>query len=193
MNGVEIDQVTSDMRRIAKTVNFGILYGMQAFGLSRDTGMPRQEAQAFIDRYWERLPKVKEFFDTIIENGRQTGYVETLAGRRRYLPDLNATNGMRRQGAVRMAMNMPIQGTQADIIKIAMINLQRELVEQELPAKMLLQVHDELVLEVDESRLPEVARVVRTTMENAFELDVPVIADMRIGMNWEDMESYDPA
>lgn len=193
VNGVEIDQVTSDMRRIAKTVNFGILYGMQAFGLSRDTGMPRQEAQAFIDRYWERLPKVKEFFDTIIENGRQTGYVETLAGRRRYLPDLNATNGMRRQGAVRMAMNMPIQGTQADIIKIAMINLQRELVEQELPAKMLLQVHDELVLEVDESRLPEVARVVRTTMENAFELDVPVIADMRIGMNWEDMESYDPA
>jgi len=174
-------------------VNFGILYGMQAFGLSRDTGMPRQEAQAFIDRYWERLPKVKEFFDNVIEDGRKNGYVETLAGRRRYLPDLNASNGMRRQGAVRMAMNMPIQGTQADIIKIAMIDLHRELRERELPAKMLLQVHDELVLEVDESRLREVATVVRTTMENAFTLDVPVLADLRIGLNWEDMEPYEPA
>lgn len=192
VNGVSMDEVTSDMRRIAKTVNFGILYGMQAFGLSRDTGMPRAEAQAFIDRYWERLPKVKAFFDDIIESGKKNGYVETLAGRRRYLPDLNSSNGMRRQGAIRMAMNMPIQGTQADIIKLAMIDLHRELADRDLPARMLLQVHDELVLEVDETRLPEVARVVRDTMENAFELDVPVLADMRTGQNWEDMEPYDP-
>jgi DNA polymerase I len=191
VNGVEMDEVTPDMRRIAKTVNFGILYGMQAFGLSRDTGMPRAEAQAFIDRYWERLPKVKEFFDTVIENGKRTGYVETLAGRRRYLPDLNSTNGLRRQGAVRMAMNMPIQGTQADIIKIAMINLDRELKDRDLPARMLLQVHDELVLEIDESRLGDIAPVVRETMENAFTLDVPVLADMRVGLNWEDMRSYE--
>jgi DNA polymerase I len=191
VNGVEMDEVTPDMRRIAKTVNFGILYGMQAFGLSRDTGMPRAEAQAFIDRYWERLPKVKEFFDTVIENGKRTGYVETLAGRRRYLPDLNSTNGLRRQGAVRMAMNMPIQGTQADIIKIAMINLDRELKERALPARMLLQVHDELVLEIDETRLGDIAPVVRETMENAFTLDVPVLADMRVGLNWEDMRAYE--
>jgi DNA polymerase-1 len=192
VNNVSMDAVTSDMRRIAKTVNFGILYGMQAFGLSRDTGMPRAEAQDFINRYWDRLPKVKEFFDTVIENGKANGYVETLSGRRRYLPDLTSTNGMRRQGAIRMAMNMPIQGTQADIIKLAMINLRKELREQRLPAAMLLQVHDELVLEVDESRLPEIASVVRETMQDAFTLDVPVIADMRVGQNWEDMESYDP-
>lgn len=191
VNGVEMDEVTSDMRRIAKTVNFGILYGMQAFGLSRDTGMPRADAQAFIDRYWERLPKVKEFFDTVIENGKRNGYVETLAGRRRYLPDLNSTNGLRRQGAVRMAMNMPIQGTQADIIKIAMIDLDRELKTRDLPARMLLQVHDELVLEIDESRLEDIAPVVRETMEDAFTLDVPVLADLRVGQNWEDMRSYE--
>lgn len=193
VNGVEMDEVTSDMRRIAKTVNFGILYGMQAFGLSRDTGMPRADAQAFIDRYWERLPKVKAFFDGVIESGKKTGYVETLAGRRRYLPDLVASNGMRRQGAIRMAMNMPIQGTQADIIKLAMIDLHRELHERDLPARMILQVHDELVLEVDETRLSEVATLVRDTMENAVTLDVPVLVDMRVGQNWEDMEPYDPA
>ncbi len=193
VNGVEMDEVTSDMRRIAKTVNFGILYGMQAFGLSRDTGMARADAQAFIDRYWERLPKVKAFFDGVIETGKKNGYVETLAGRRRYLPDLVASNGMRRQGAIRMAMNMPIQGTQADIIKLAMIDLYRELQQRDLPAKMILQVHDELVLEVDETRLPDVATLVSDTMENAFTLDVPVVVDMRIGQNWEDMESYDPS
>jgi DNA polymerase-1 len=165
---------------------------MQAYGLSRDTGMPRGEAQAFIDRYWERLPKVKEFFDTVIEDGKKNGYVETLSGRRRYLPDLNSSNGLRRQGAVRMAMNMPIQGTQADIIKLAMISLDKALKEKSLPARMLLQVHDELVLEVDKSSLPEIATVVRDTMQDAFTLDVPVIADMRIGLNWEDMESYEP-
>lgn len=192
VNGVEMDEVTADMRRIAKTVNFGILYGMQAFGLSRDTGMPRAEAQVFIDRYWERLPKVKAFFDGVIESGKKNGYVETLAGRRRYLPDLVASNGMRRQGAIRMAMNMPIQGTQADIIKLAMIDLHRELHARDLPAKMLLQVHDELVLEVDEAHLPDVARLVRDTMEKAFTLDVPVLVDIRIGPNWGDMEDYDP-
>lgn len=191
VNGVELDDVTSEQRRIAKTVNFGLLYGMQAFGLSRDTGMPRAEAQEFINRYWERLPKVKEFFDGIIDSGKVNGYVETLAGRRRYLPDLNATNGARRQGAARMAMNMPIQGTQADIIKIAMINLNKELREQELPATMVLQVHDELVLEIDESRIDDVARTVKRTMEDAFRLDVPVIAEVRSGANWEDMAPFD--
>lgn len=188
VNDIALDDVSSDQRRIAKTVNFGILYGMQAFGLSRDTGLPRAEAQAFIDRYWERLPGVREFFDKQIQFGKDHGYVETLAGRRRYLPDLNSSNGMRRQGAIRMAMNMPIQGTQADIIKLAMIDLEKKLAD--LPANMLLQVHDELVLEVDESRLAEIATLLKTTMESAFELDVPVVVDMRTGLNWEDMSSY---
>ena len=190
VHDIEIDDVTSDQRRIAKTVNFGILYGMQAFGLSRDTGMPRGEAQQFIDRYWERLPKVRQFFDDQIQYGKDHGYVQTLRGRRRYLPDLNSSNGLRRQGAIRMAMNMPIQGTQADIIKIAMINLDKALREQDLPGNILLQVHDELVLEVDETRLKDVATLVKQTMEEAFELDVPVVADLRTGANWEDMAEY---
>lgn len=193
VNDVPVDEVTSDMRRIAKTVNFGILYGMQAYGLSRDTGMPRAEAQLFIDRYWERLPKVREFFDTQIEFGKKHGYVQTLLGRRRYLPDLNSSNGMRRQGAVRMAMNMPIQGTQADIIKIAMINLRKQLQELDLPANMLLQVHDELVLEIDETHINDVAPVVRDTMENALALDVPVVTEMKTGANWEDMTPFELA
>ncbi|MCA9834565.1 MAG: DNA polymerase I [Thermomicrobiales bacterium] len=193
VNDVPTDEVTSDMRRIAKTVNFGILYGMQAYGLSRDTGMPRAEAQLFIDRYWERLPKVREFFDTQIEFGKKHGYVQTLRGRRRYLPDLNSSNGMRRQGAVRMAMNMPIQGTQADIIKIAMIDLEDQLRERDLAVNMLLQVHDELVLELDETRIEEIAPIVRDTMENAMVLDVPVVTEMKTGSNWEDMTPFELA
>ncbi len=191
VNGIPPEDVTSDQRRIAKTVNFGILYGMQSFGLSRDTGMPRGEAQEFIDRYWERLPKVKEFFDKIIDFGRVHGYVETLSGRRRYLPDLNATNGARRQGAARMAMNMPIQGTQADIIKLAMIQLDEAIRQRDVPASMVLQVHDELVLEIDKSRVEEIVGAVKDTMENAFALDVPVVADVRAGSNWEDMHAVE--
>jgi DNA polymerase-1 len=189
--GVSVDEVTSDQRRIAKTVNFGILYGMQAFGLSRDTGMARSDAQAFIDAYWERLPKVKEFFDTVIADGLRDGYVHTIRGRRRYLPDLTSSNGMRRMGAQRMAMNMPIQGTQADIIKQAMLNLEAALREQALPARVILQVHDELVLELDATALDATARLVRDTMENAFVLDVPTIVETRTGQNWEDMQPYE--
>lgn len=188
VNGIDPTQVTSHQRRIAKTVNFGILYGMQAYGLSRDTGMPRAEAQEFINRYWERLPLVKEFFDRVIDFGRVNGYVETLSGRRRYLPDLSASNGARRQAAARMAMNMPIQGTQADIIKIAMINLDREVRKRQLPASMVLQVHDELVLEIDEACIHDIATLVKETMESALSLDVPVIAEVRRGPNWEDMQ-----
>ncbi len=189
--GVSVDDVSADQRRIAKTVNFGILYGMQAFGLSRDTGMSRSDAQAFIDSYWLRLPKVKEFFDTVIADGIRDGYVHTIRGRRRYLPDLTSSNGMRRMGAQRMAMNMPIQGTQADIIKQAMLNLEAALRKQELPARVILQVHDELVLELDQTALPDTARLVRDTMENAFVLDVPTIVETRTGQNWEDMQPYE--
>jgi DNA polymerase-1 len=187
VNNIDPSDVTPDQRRIAKTVNFGILYGMQAFGLSRDTGMSRADAQAFINSYWERLPKVKKFFDETIEFGVVNGYVETLSGRRRYLPELTASNQARRAGAQRMAMNMPIQGTQADIIKIAMIQLQEKLADLGLPGKMVLQVHDELVLEIDRRRRDEIAEVLRTTMENAFTLDVPIVVEAKAGQNWEDM------
>jgi DNA polymerase-1 len=186
--GVEPSDVTTDQRRIAKTVNFGILYGMQAFGLSRDTGMSRAEAQAFINAYWERLPKVKEFFDRVIEQGIVNGYVSTIRGRRRYLPDLTSSNGARRQGAQRMAMNMPIQGTQADIIKQAMINLEARMNQESLPATIILQVHDELVLEVSETALEPTAALVRDVMENAFVLSVPTIVEVRTGSNWEVMQ-----
>ncbi|MDQ3653826.1 MAG: DNA polymerase I [Chloroflexota bacterium] len=190
VSGVSTDKVTADQRRIAKTVNFGILYGMQAYGLSRDTGMPRAESQAFIAAYWERLPKVKAFFDKLIEDGVRDGYVSTVRGRRRYLPELSSSNGARRQGAQRMAMNMPIQGTQADIVKQAMLNLEGLLTQRSLPATMILQVHDELVLEVSESRLPETAALVKETMETAFQLNVPTIVELRTGQNWEDMRAY---
>jgi DNA polymerase-1 len=191
VSGVSPEDVTADQRRIAKTVNFGILYGMQAYGLSRDTGMPRAESQAFIASYWERLPKVKAFFDKLIEDGARDGYVSTIRGRRRYLPELSSSNGARRQGAQRMAMNMPIQGTQADIVKQAMLNLEGLLAQHSLPATMILQVHDELVLEVSESRLPETAALVKVTMETAFQLNVPTIVELRSGQNWEDMRPYE--
>jgi DNA polymerase-1 len=187
VNNIDISEVTTDHRRIAKTVNFGILYGMQAFGLSRDTGMSRSDAQEFINGYWERLPKVKKFFDETIEFGVVNGYVETLSGRRRYLPELTASNQARRMGAQRVAMNMPIQGTQADIIKIAMIQLQDELLKRELPARMLLQVHDELVLEIDSRQRDAVAELLKSTMENAYSLDVPIVVEAKVGQNWEEM------
>ena len=191
VNDISVEDVTSDQRRIAKTVNFGILYGMQAFGLSRDTGMSRAAAQEFITAYWARLPKVKEFFDKTIQEGADRGYVSTLLGRRRYLPDLGSSNGARRASAQRMAMNMPIQGTQADMIKIAMIDLDHALAAQKLPARQVLQVHDELVLEVERSALDETARLVSEKMIGALALKVPVLAEARSGVNWEEMTALD--
>lgn len=190
VNQIDLDEVTSDHRRVAKTVNFGILYGMQAYGLSRDTGMDRESANRFIEAYWERLPRVRTFFDELLAFGAEHGYVQTLSGRRRYIPELNSRNGMQRQGAQRVAMNMPIQGTQADIIKIAMIQLDDVLRDRGLPGYQVLQVHDELVLEIDQEQLSEIAPIVKRTMENAYALDVPVLADLRTGPNWQDLEPY---
>jgi DNA polymerase-1 len=161
---------------------------MQAYGLSRDTGLPRAEAQAFINEYWARLPKVRAFFDETIHQGEIKGYVETMSGRRRMLPDLQSSNGMRKAGAIRMAVNMPVQGAAADIIKMAMIKLAHALDASTLKATMLLQVHDELVLEVDRSDLLETAKLVVSTMESAYELSVPLETDVSAGQNWEEME-----
>jgi DNA polymerase-1 len=186
--GVDLENVTPDMRRVAKTVNFGLLYGMQAYGLSRDTGLSRADSQRFIDQYWSRLPKVKQFFEATLKFGTANGYVETLNGRRRLIPDLQNANGMRRLAAERMAINMPVQGTAADIMKIAMIQLHNKLKATSLGARMLLQVHDELVLEVAREDVAEVAAIVKSTMEHAAELTVPLEVDVASGLNWEELE-----
>lgn len=187
VSGVPFDQVNADMRRIAKTVNFGVMYGMQAFGLSRDTGLSRAESQTFINDYWARLPKVKAFFDQVLAFGLDHGYVMTERGRRRYLPQLLSSNGVHRMSGERMAINMPVQGSAADIMKIAMIRLASGLQASSLPARMILQVHDELVLEVNHPETEAVAQLVRNMMEGAASLRVPLEADVSIGSHWDEM------
>ncbi len=181
------EAVTPDMRRVAKTVNFGVLYGMQSYGLSRDTGLPRAEAQAFIDDYWARLPAVRRFLDETLRFGATHGYVLAQSGRRRVMPDLLSTNGGRRIAAERMAMNMPVQGAAADIIKVAMIRLDAALRQSELRGRLLLQVHDELILEVDERDVDAIATLVKDSMEHAADITVPLVTEVRTGPNWDDM------
>jgi DNA polymerase I len=185
--GVEPGDVTGDQRRIAKTVNFGVMYGMQAFGLSRDSGLSNADAQKFIDQYWARLPKVRALFDETIRNGARYGYVSAPSGRRRALPDLTSSNGQRRLTAERAAINMPVQGAAADIIKIAMVRLREALADSPLRAKLLLQVHDELVLEVERADVDATAELVVGTMEAAMELSVPLVAEVRAGDRWDQM------
>ena len=193
VHGVDISAVTPEMRRIAKTVNFGVLYGMQAFGLSRDTGLSRADATAFIEQYWSRLPKVKLYFEETLRKGKSLGYVESLYGRRRAVPGLESTNGQIRLAAERVATNMPLQGTAADIMKIAMIRMHERLAEHRLHARMLLQVHDELVFEVDESELKPTAKLIREVMESAATLTVPLVVDVSCGPNWDEQEELEIA
>jgi DNA polymerase-1 len=185
--GVKPEEVTSDQRRVAKTVNFGLLYGMQAYGLSRDTGLPRADAQKFIDQYWSRLPSVKQYFEETLKFGTTHGYVESLSGRRRLIPDLQSSNGARKAAAERMAINMPLQGTAADIMKVAMIRVADRLAASKLRARLILQVHDELVLEVDRPDLEATAQLVSETMQNAYDLTVPLETEVSYGQNWEEM------
>src|SRR5262249_44420874 len=182
--GIDPKDVTSDQRRVAKTVNFGLLYGMQAYGLSRDTGLSRADAQKFIDQYWARLPNVKRYFDETLRFGATHGFVQTLNGRRRLIPDLQSSNGARRAAAERMAITMPIQGTAADCVKPAMTRLAHRLKGTNLRARLLLQVHDELVLEVDRPDLEPTARLVVDTMENIYDLTVPLETEVSYGQNW---------
>lgn len=190
--GVPLDSVTADQRRIAKAVNFGLIYGQSAYGLARQLGIPVDEAQLFIDRYFDRFPGVRRYMDEIQNRTAELGYVETLLKRRRYFPELSSDSAApttQRQNALRMAINTPIQGSAADILKLAMIRMHAELRERELGARMLLQVHDEVVLEVPEGELNEAAEVVRSEMQGAFPLDVPLKVDLEFGPNWEDMRS----
>jgi len=187
---VPLEQVDSELRRRAKAVNFGIVYGISDFGLSRDTGVSRKQARLYIDNYLDSYPGVRQYMEDIVEFGRQHGYVETYLKRRRYLPDLNAKNKMQQSFARRMALNTPIQGTSADIIKLAMIKVFAQLKERELQAKLLLQVHDELVLEVPLTEVQEVAELLKDCMENACELKVPLEVSLKIGRNWYDMADF---
>jgi DNA polymerase-1 len=187
IHGVPGEEVTADMRRVAKTVNFGIIYGMQAHGLSRDTGLPRQEAQRFIDQYWANLPRVKRYFDGTLAFGLKHGYVESIYGRRRILGDLTSANYSRRAAAERMAVNMPLQGSASDIMKIAMIRLDKELAQSGLRAKLILQVHDELVLEVNRPDVAAVAELVQSVMVGAAELSVPLETEVCAGPSWDEL------
>lgn len=181
---VALDEVTREQRGNAKTVNFGIIYGVSAFGLSNQTDLNRTEAKELIDTYYETYPKLKTYIGEQINFARENGYVETVLGRRRYLKDINAGNAVVRGAAERNAVNAPIQGSAADIIKIAMINIHEKLAEGGYKTKMLLQVHDELVFDVFKPELEELKKLIKTEMENAYELKVPLVVDMGVGQNW---------
>ncbi|MCA0754825.1 DNA polymerase I [Paenibacillus sp. N4] len=182
--GVPAEQVDSNMRRQAKAVNFGIVYGISDFGLSQNLGITRKEAGQFIEQYFEVFKGVRQFMDDIKKDARRDGYVTTLLDRRRYLNDINASNFNLRSFAERTAMNTPIQGTAADIIKLAMVHMDAELRQRKLKSRMLLQVHDELVFEVPEEELEEMKTLVPATMAGALKLDVPLRADVSYGLNW---------
>ncbi|HDL19533.1 MAG TPA: DNA polymerase I [Bacteroidetes bacterium] len=181
---IPLDEVNRDHRRKAKEINFGIMYGMGRFGLSNRLDISIAEAEVFIDNYFDKYPKVREFIDRTIEDVRQKGYVTTLMNRRRYLPEINSENRRVREFAERTAINTPIQGTAADLIKVAMINIHEKLVEKRLKSIMTMQVHDELVFEVPRNELEEMREVVTGNMESALELKVPIKIDMGTGKNW---------
>ena len=181
---VNIDKVDRSMRSAAKSVNFGIIYGISAFGLSQNLGISRTESKEIIDQYFEEFPKVKEYMDHSIALARENEYVETLYGRRRYLKDINSRNAVMRSAAERNAINAPIQGTAADIIKIAMIEVANQITQHELKSKMLLQIHDELIFDVEPGEEETLRSIVEKSMSDASTLDVPLVVDIGVGKNW---------
>lgn len=183
---VATEEVTADMRRSAKAINFGLIYGMSAFGLARQLNIGRKQAAEYIELYFERYPGVQSYMNNIRHSAAELGYVETFFGRRLYLPEISSRNGMRRQAAERTAINAPMQGTAADIIKLAMIHVDDWLTSAELQSRMIMQVHDELVLEVPESELEIVSHGLIEKMEHAVELLVPLVVDVGVGNNWDE-------
>lgn len=184
--GVELDEVSSDQRRSAKAINFGLIYGMSAFGLAKQIGVDRKQAQAYIDRYFARYPGVLSYMERTREQASEQGYVETLFGRRLYLPEIHAKNQAMRKAAERTAINAPMQGTAADIIKRAMIKVEAWLNDSSLDARVIMQVHDELVLEVREDQIDEVTKGLKEHMAQAAELDVPLVVEVGVGDNWDE-------
>jgi len=179
------DQVSSEQRRYAKVINFGLIYGMSAFGLAQNLGIERSAAQSYMDKYFQRYPGVARYMETTRQEARERGYVETVFGRRLWLPDIRSSNMQRRQGAERQAINAPMQGTAADLIKLAMIAVQGWIEQEKLATKLVMQVHDELVLEVPEKELDAVKASVERLMMNVHKLDVPLVVEAGVGANWE--------
>jgi DNA polymerase-1 len=187
--GVPLETVTKAQRRHAKAINFGLIYGMSAFGLTRSTDLTLAEAEDFVETYFHRFPGIKSYLDGIRDLAARQGYVETLLGRRRYFPGLkNPSNQQVRNREEREAINAPIQGTAADIMKIAMLSVSKALTDANLLSKMLLQVHDEIVLECPIEELTETANLVQKSMENAYQLDVPLQTEAQSGKNWGVLE-----
>lgn len=182
--GVPVEQVSKEMRRHAKTVNFGIIYGISAFGLSERLGIPRREAAEIINSYFAKYPGIKKYMDSTIAFAREHGYVETILGRRRYLKDIHSANAVVRGYAERNAINAPIQGSSADMIKVAMINIYNAIQKENLLSKMILQVHDELVFDVKKEELEKIKAIVSNKMIHAVELSVPIVVDINTGKNW---------
>ena len=182
--GVPLDRVTSEMRRTAKTVNFGVIYGISPFGLSEALNIGREDARKYIEQYFDRHPGVKRYMERAIGEAQEKGYVTTLLGRRRPIPELKSHNRNTRQQGERLAVNSPVQGTAADIIKIAMINIGKRLRKESVKAQMILQVHDELLFELPESEADGLRRIVKEEMEGALRLSVPLKVEMGHGKNW---------
>ena len=188
VNGIDVEAVTTEQRRRAKMINFGLLYGMEAYGLAQRLEIGRNEAQEHIDVYFDRFPEVREFMQGIVLAARESGYTTTILGRRRYLPELSSGNFRTRQAGERMALNAPIQGSAADIIKKAMVVLEDKLRAGGYASEMLLQIHDELVLEVPENELEEVAAMTTSVMEGIVELRVPLRVESAAGATLADCE-----
>lgn len=181
---VPLEEVTKDMRRNAKGVNFGIVYGISAFGLAENIGISRKEAAEIIDNYFASYPGIKTFMDNTKASAREKGYVETIKGRKRYLKDINSANAIVRGFAERNAINAPIQGSSADMIKVAMINVQQRMQEKNMRSKMILQVHDELVFDAHRDEVEDLKVLVEKEMREAITLNVPIVVDMNTGENW---------
>jgi DNA polymerase-1 len=183
---ITTDQVSSEQRRYAKVINFGLIYGMSAYGLARSLGIDNTAAKNFVERYFERYPGVKHYMDSTRQLAKAQGYVETVFGRRLYLPEINSPNGPRRSGAERAAINAPMQGTAADLIKLAMLAVQAELDRAGQQSKIIMQVHDELVFEVPEAELDWMRTEVPRLMAGVAEFKVPLLAEVGVGANWEE-------
>ena len=183
---IDLKDITKEQRRSAKAINLGLIYGMSAFGLARQLGINRSEAQKYVNLYFEKYPKVKEYMDETKNFARENGFVSTIHGRRLYLPEINSKNHQRKMYAERSAINAPMQGSAADIIKLAMISVDEWLKKSLSDAKIIMQVHDELVLETNKKQINEIAEQVKTLMEGAAKISVPLKVDYGFGNNWDE-------
>ena len=182
--GIPVEEVTADQRRVAKTANFGIMYGISSFGLSQRLGISRAESKKIIEDYFANFPAIESYIQDTLSSARESGYVETLFGRRRYLPDITSRNGTVRALAERTAVNAPIQGTSADIIKLAMINVAKRIEAEGLKSKMVLQIHDELLFDAYPEEVEKLMTIIKEEMENVIRLSIPLTVECNYGNNW---------